>query len=125
MKLGVLICDPVSKKLRHISGDYREMFSVLFKSFENHVKLKFYNVFSGDYPTEIDECDAYISSGAAASVYDDEQWVRVFEDYIRLLYKERVRFVGICFGHQMTMTAMATLNETDSVLSSQRVISMP
>lgn len=106
MRVGLLLCDRVRPELVGISGDYPEMFRAMFRCHAPQVELAVYDIRAGIYPRSPDECDAYISSGSASSVYDNEIWIGDFEDYLKYLYRTDKKFVGICFGHQMMARAL-------------------
>ncbi len=101
LTLGLLECDHVRPELRYINGDYRDMFPALFNRVSPDVEFRFYDVVNGVFPASVDECDGYISTGSAFSVYDDVKWVHDLADFVRKLYETQTPYVGICFGHQM------------------------
>jgi GMP synthase-like glutamine amidotransferase len=53
----------------------------------------------GEYPEAPEACDAYIVTGSAAGVYDDDPWIARLLDFLRSA-KGRAKLVGVCFGHQ-------------------------
>jgi GMP synthase (glutamine-hydrolysing) len=108
MHIGLLLCDHVRPELLAIAGDYPDMFRLMFKQYAPQVKLSVFDVKAGHYPDHIEQCDAYISSGSAASVYDDEIWIKNFEHYLKNLHLAKKKCVGICFGHQMMAQALGT-----------------
>ena len=101
LTLGLLECDHVRPELQHISGDYRDMFPALFKKTTLDIEFRFYDVVNGIFPKSIEECDGYITTGSAFSVYDDVEWVQRLANFVRKLYDTETPYVGICFGHQM------------------------
>ena len=104
--MGLLICDHTKPTVRHISGDYSDMFTAMVRAHAPYVELEIYDVQKGDYPPDLDTCDGYACSGSAASVYDDENWIRHLEAFVRRLYQEKKKLVGICFGHQIMAQAL-------------------
>lgn len=96
MKLGLLQCDHVPENLLHIGGDYNDMFAAWLTG-----DWRVYDMQKGEAPANLDECDAYFSTGSRASVYEDEPWIHHFADTVRTLHANRKPFVGVCFGHQM------------------------
>ena len=81
------------------------MLTSLLTKYIPDVDVIIYDLTQDDFPNDIDECHAYISSGSAVSVLDDEAWIHRFEDLVRLMYARHKKFVGICFGHQMIAKA--------------------
>lgn len=114
MKLGILICDHVQSQLQHEFGDYQDMFiNAIIKSNSGikNLKLSFYDVQKGQYPSNINDCDAYMSTGSKYSVYENQAWITQLLAFIKSLYIAKKPFVGICFGHQLMAQALGGLVE--------------
>jgi len=101
MKIGILQTDSVLDKFKASFGDYPQMFELLFKRARPGLHCVTYNVANNHYPTVIDECDAYVITGSKASVYEELEWIRVLEDYIRQLHQAEKKLLAVCFGHQL------------------------
>jgi GMP synthase (glutamine-hydrolysing) len=82
------------------------MFTAMLREYAPEVALDIYDVQKGDYPPDLDTCDGYVCNGSAASVYDDETWIRHLEAFVRRLYREKRKLVGICFGQQVMAQAL-------------------
>ncbi len=106
MKIGLLKCDTVKEELRRIYGDCSDAFIDLFSQYAPEVSLEIYDVQNGHYPASLDECRGYMTTGSASSVYEKEPWIRRLNEFVGKLYKNKVAFVGICFGHQMIAEAI-------------------
>lgn len=100
MTLGLLQCDHVDDDLRHISGDYSDMFQ---RWLPGHWRI--FDLTAGQFP-DPHECDAFVGTGSYRSVYDDVPWIHRFADLVRALHQHRRPFVGVCFGHQMIAHAL-------------------
>jgi len=114
MKLGILICDHVKSQLQHEFGDYQDMFiNTIIKANSGikNLKLSFYDVQKGQYPIDINDCDAYMSTGSKYSVYENQAWITQLLAFIQSLYIAKKPFVGICFGHQLIAQALGGLVE--------------
>jgi GMP synthase-like glutamine amidotransferase len=66
--------------------------------------LRPYRCYAGEFPQTDDDCDAWLISGSAASVYDGDGWIAQLEAFTRMA-AERKPVVGICFGHQLVAQA--------------------
>lgn len=106
MKIGLLECDHVAERFRHIAGDYREMFTALLSPCAPEFSLQCFDVCNGEFPASVDACDAYLTTGARLSAYDDNDWIQMLKGFVRQVYNAKVPFVGICFGHQVLAEAL-------------------
>ena len=96
MKLGLLQCDHTLDSVRHIAGDYDEMFANWLPA-----EWRVYDLQKHQHPKNLNECDAYVTTGSKASVYDDEPWIHQFAQLTRQIHAANKPFLGVCFGHQM------------------------
>lgn len=104
MRVGLLECDHVSDRFRHLSGDYADMFGALLG--EGGVELVPFDVCNGVVPDAPDQCDAWLCTGSRRSVYDDDEWIEPASAFVRQVRDAGVPFVGICFGHQLLAHAL-------------------
>ena len=107
MKIGLLECDHVRDELKHIAGDYRQMFPALFAQVAPDWEFEFYDVCNGHFPDDTSECDAYICTGSKNSVYDNEEWIVRLQAFVRELRDSGKVYVAICFGHQLLGESLA------------------
>ena len=106
MKIGILECDHVLERFRHIAGDYREMFTDLFDCHAPQITLRTFDVCNGEFPSSLDSCDAYLATGSRFSAYDDIDWIHRLKDFLRRIHEAEKPFVGVCFGHQLIAESM-------------------
>ena len=106
MIIGLLECDHVAERFRHIAGDYREMFAALFSRCAPDLRLEPFNVCNGELPHSIDACDAFLCTGSRYSAYDSADWINSLKRFVRLAYSAEKPFIGICFGHQILAEAL-------------------
>jgi GMP synthase-like glutamine amidotransferase len=101
MKIGILQCDSPLPPYKTQFGDYPDMFIELFRQIQPQLRFTTYNVEQGQYPSDINDCDAYITTGSKAGVYDELEWISTFRQFILTLHQHKKTLVGICFGHQL------------------------
>lgn len=102
MRTALLICDHVLDKFESIDGQYLDMFNRLLPS----LNLQPYYVCDGEFPQTPDQYDAYICTGSKLSVYDEVEWIRELQRFVKGVYATSSKFVGVCFGHQMIAQAL-------------------
>ena len=100
MKVGLLLCDHVRPGFRAVAGDYPQFFARFFAD-RPEIELVTFDLPAGEFPLDLDECDAWITTGSRHSVYDDLPWTLRLADLVRRLDRERRKLVGVCFGAQM------------------------
>lgn len=106
MKVGILQCDDVLAELQVKHGNYPAMFQHLLHDQDPSLELAFYRALDGELPKDINECDAYITTGSKHSVNDDYPWIAQLEDFVRQLHQHKKKLVAICFGHQLIAKAL-------------------
>ncbi|KAI0371915.1 class I glutamine amidotransferase-like protein [Pilatotrama ljubarskyi] len=115
-KIAVLLCDTPLPAILASEGDYGAIFETLFRNSLQAVgdpNVEFvvdaYDVRNEQvYPENVDEYDAVLLTGSAASAYENLEWINKLTDYVRFLAKEKphIRLIGICFGHQIIARAL-------------------
>ena len=106
MKLGILNTDAVKPEFAKEFGEYPDMFAEIFHGIDPGIELTTYEVVQGDYPTDIDEVDAYLITGSKLSVYDDVPWINDLKAFVRKLHSSKKKLIGICFGHQLVAESL-------------------
>ena len=106
MKIGILNTDIVQLEGAFEFGQYPEMFSKVFWMVEPNIKFRTYEVQFGNYPLEVNECDAYLITGSKASAYEDTPWIHSLKKFIQKLHENKKKLIGICFGHQIVAEAL-------------------
>jgi GMP synthase-like glutamine amidotransferase len=106
MRVGLLECDHVAPRFRHIAGDYCDMFAALLAPAAPAATLVPFDVCNGQFPESVNTCDAYLCTGSRESAYERADWIVRLLDFVRDLHAARAPFVGICFGHQVLAEAL-------------------
>ena len=105
LTLGILQADTVMADFRAEHGDYPGMFEGLFAAAAARqgqaLACRTYDVEQGQYPADLDECDAYVITGSRQSVYDSDAWIARLGDFVEALHEARKKTLGVCFGHQL------------------------
>lgn len=104
IKVGLLLCDHLDDGPAAVAGDYPELFPAAFGP--HGLDLRVYEATRHELPSDLDECDAWMTSGSRRSAYDDEDWIVAVGDLITELARQRRPHAGICFGHQLTAMAL-------------------
>lgn len=97
MKIGLLICDRVREKYRAEHGEYPDMYRSLLPPHE----FVDYKCYEGELPKGPEECDVWMATGSLHSVYDDIEWIKHLQDFVRKIYDSDRKYIGVCFGHQL------------------------
>jgi GMP synthase-like glutamine amidotransferase len=101
LNVGLLACDEVAERFRHIAGGYQQMFERLLSPHIPGLRVTRFDVQAGNVPADARACDAWITTGSRASVYDDTEWIRATARFVGKVADSDRPFVGICFGHQL------------------------
>jgi len=101
MIIGILQIDLVKPEFSTLFGEYPGMFQSLLWSINPRLEFRVYDVRRNVYPDDIHECDAYITTGSRASVYDADPWISVLQEFIVTLDQQQKKLIAVCFGHQL------------------------
>ena len=106
LRLGLLICGHLPDDYATaLGGGYPEAFGRLFDVDGVGATIVPYSIVDGEFPTDLESVDGWITTGSPQSVYEDEPWIHRFADFVRNVGGV-TPFVGICFGHQMIAHAL-------------------
>lgn len=106
MRLGILKCDSVPGHLQPEFGDYPGMFQNLLANGNARFEYRVYDLTRDQFPSRVNECDAWLITGSKYSVYEPIPWIERAHELVRELHAEKSPLVGICFGHQMVARAL-------------------
>ncbi len=102
MKVGIFECGYMSERLQDDQfTNYPDMLIQAFRNISLEPEFVIYDAPRSRFPADINECNAYITTGSLHSVNDDLPWIRELEDFIRQCWKRQKKVAGICFGHQL------------------------
>ena len=95
MKLGILKADAVRPEWVPEFGEYPDMFIALLAQEDPDLEYVVYDVERGQFPTDIDEVDAYLITGSKSGVYEDKPWITELMAFVRELHRRHKKLVGI------------------------------
>ncbi|KAF2396595.1 class I glutamine amidotransferase-like protein [Trichodelitschia bisporula] len=118
LRIAILECDTPLTNTKAKFGGYGGVFKQLLEraaetlkqpglSATEGLELSFYDVVqSKSYPA-LDDIDAILITGSKHSAYLDDPWILDLVEFVKTtLHQERVRIIGVCFGHQIVGRAL-------------------
>ena len=102
--IGILITGHMPDQLLPDYGNYADMFAAMLGDFD--FTFRHYTVVDGHFPESVSEVDGWMVTGSKHSVFEELDWIRQLEAFIRQAHAAKVPMVGICFGHQVMAKAM-------------------
>ncbi|KAH5327296.1 hypothetical protein HBI12_075740 [Parastagonospora nodorum] len=115
LRIAILECDTPLPSVVEKYGRYDRIFSALLETAAEGLGLspKKDLVLSGfdvvdkqEYPN-LDEIDAVLISGSKHNSFDNDPWIlKLVEFTEKLLKQDRIRTIGVCFGHQILGRAL-------------------
>lgn len=106
MKINILLCDTFPGLLPEYIPSYESMFMKLFDENVGGLDYHVYRTLDGELPEELNHDDVYLITGCNLSAYDDIKWIKDLQRWIVRANDEKVKMVGICFGHQIIAEAL-------------------
>lgn len=113
MNIGILAAGNNEAALLEVFGSFAQMTEQML----SHTGFQFqaWNVYLGELPDSVEQCDGWIITGSAASVYEPLPWIKPLEQFIRDIDRFKRPLVGICFGHQIIAQALGGTVEKAAV----------
>ncbi|KAF9873748.1 gmp synthase [Colletotrichum karsti] len=120
LRIAILCCFTFPERITKERGGFDDIFAAWIfaavdayngKRPKDQVAVDFtgFDVFGKDqYPTSLDDIDALIVTGSAASAYDNEPWIHRLAAFLQDTYENNpsVKIFGGCFGHQIVCQAL-------------------
>ncbi|SED79619.1 GMP synthase-Glutamine amidotransferase [Rhizobiales bacterium GAS191] len=104
MRIGILKADETPNELVAVHGRYEDFYIKLLSPYD--FEFAVYPILHGIFPRSVDEANGWLITGSRHSVWEDEPWIIRLKDFIRELNGRGTPLVGICFGHQVTASAL-------------------
>ena len=106
MKLTIIETGHVPDPLRARFKSYPDMFGAMFARHGAGIFPDIVPVADGAPLPDPAGLEGVLITGSPAGVYDDLPWMDPLRVFIRRLYEQRTKTVGICFGHQIIADAL-------------------
>ena len=114
MHIGILRTDSVRPEWVPTYGEYPDMFERLLLAEDGALTFTIWNVEAGELPDSVEAADGFLITGSKSSVYDDKDWIRALEGFVRQCHAARRKVIGVCFGHQLVAQALGgTVGRSD------------
>ena len=99
--VAILETDRLPEQVKQQFGSYADMFQHLLLSGDNSLRFSVFDVEQGNYPKAQDPYDCYLITGSKADAYSDLDWIVQLRQFIRQLFHDGKKIIGVCFGHQI------------------------
>ncbi|EGC38286.1 hypothetical protein DICPUDRAFT_91450 [Dictyostelium purpureum] len=112
LTIGLLKCDTFIPEVKGKFGDIDQQFRNLLSTntLSTKIELPVFEVAENQFPSKEDilnkKYNGFIITGSRSSVNDDNEWTNTLKDYIRFFSENKIKTVGICYGHQAIAVAM-------------------
>lgn len=119
LRIAILECDTPLPGTVSKYGSYGGVFTSLLKSGADALSypnlssntgltLSTYDVVTAQAYPALEDIDAILLTGSRHNSFENDPWIRKLVDFVRgvLEQQERVRVIGVCFGHQIVGRAM-------------------
>ncbi|QKX58420.1 uncharacterized protein TRUGW13939_05542 [Talaromyces rugulosus] len=115
-RIAVLECDTPLENINLKYGGYGGVFTRLLKASavvlgginpDTDLIISKFDIVDGtEYPS-LEEVDAILLTGSKHDSFADEPWIHTLVEFTKKAYAhDRVRIIGICFGHQIIGRAL-------------------
>lgn len=106
MRVCVMVCAQVGPDLEDVLDPYLDMFARLLAPHLPDATFVGSMVIEGAFPVSVDEHDVYLFTGSPHGVYEDLDWIRRAEQFVRDAKAAGKILIGGCFGHQLIAKAL-------------------
>ena len=119
LRIAVLECDTPLDSIRGRYGGYGRIFKALLEAGAindprlsvqpNHgLEITKFDVVGTEQYPNLDDIDAVLLTGSKYNAFDNDPWIVKLVEFTRRVLEEqdRVRVIGVCFGHQIVGRAL-------------------
>ncbi|KAF2121395.1 nucleoside phosphatase family-domain-containing protein [Lophiotrema nucula] len=113
LRIAILECDTPLDQTRAKYGGYGGVFKALLSaaadalqypglSSKEGLELSVFDVVNAQKYPDLEDIDAVLLTGSRFNSFDSDPWILKLVDFTKkLLEQDRVRIIGVCFGHQI------------------------
>ena len=108
MRIGILKCGTPPKTIVKQYGDCDMIYYRFLSIPKIRIYIKCFECEKMQFPTEKDyeELNGFIITGSKHSSYDNLKWINKLKEKIVEMDNQKIKLVGICFGHQVITEAL-------------------
>lgn len=116
LRIAILECDTPPPGVQKTHGSYGGLFTALLRDAasslspplaESDVVISAYDVVKEIYPPSLDDLDGILMTGSKHNSFENDPWILKLVEYTKkVLAQDRVRIIGVCFGHQIVGRAL-------------------
>ncbi|KAH8705465.1 class I glutamine amidotransferase-like protein [Talaromyces proteolyticus] len=116
LRIAILECDTPADKVKAKYGTYGDIFERLLKSSalslgeinpDTDLAISKFDIVNDTKYPNIDDIDAVLLTGSKHDSFADVPWINTLVEFTKKVYSdERVRLIGVCFGHQIIGRAL-------------------
>jgi hypothetical protein len=118
LRIAILECDTPFEGTRAKYGGYGGVFTALLKAGADNLdfpnlsstaglNLSSYDVVTKQEYPRLEDVDGILLSGSKHNSFDNDEWILKLVDFTKkVLEQQRVRIIGVCFGHQIVGRAL-------------------
>ena len=118
LRVAILECDVPPPGAAKVYGSYGGLFTHLLRSAasslspplpESDLVISAYDVMKQEYPPSLDDIDGILLTGSKHNSFENDPWILKLVEFTKqILAQDRIRIVGVCFGHQIVGRALGT-----------------
>ncbi|CAE7200073.1 hypothetical protein CFE70_008009 [Pyrenophora teres f. teres 0-1] len=110
LRIAILECDTPPADVVAKYGRYDRIFKTLLETAAEglgltptqDLELSAYDVVTAQEYPDLERIDAVLISGSKHNSFDNDAWILKLVDFTKkLLNQDRIRIIGVCFGHQI------------------------
>ena len=120
MRIGILNTDTIKIEFATKYGQYPAMFSKALLGADPDLQLNSYEVQAGEFPADIDECDAYLITRSKVSAYDDLPWLNELKIFIQSLHRHKKKINWYLFWPSTHCTNAGRLSGAITIRMARR-----